>query len=84
MASLIAVMVLAMSHRQTPVEPLMQDIQSWVEVLGLLGVALVLPIRYLLMGMPTLVSALVQYSLGLTVYAIALWSIGEGGDEIFQ
>tara|TARA_B100000678_G_scaffold56149_2_gene45093 strand:+ start:1899 stop:2774 length:876 start_codon:yes stop_codon:yes gene_type:complete len=36
------------------------------------------------MGMPTLVSALVQYSLGLTVYAIALWSIGEGGDEIFQ
>ncbi|WP_172977776.1 hypothetical protein [Halomonas sp. THAF12] len=83
-ASLLAVMALAMSHRQTPDAPLVQDMQSWVEVLGLLGVALVPPIRYVLGAVPSLVSMLAQYCLGLTGYAIALWGIGAVGDETLQ
>lgn len=72
-------MSLAYGNRQTPAEPLMQQVLAMVEILGLLNV----------MGGPlirggTVSSMISRFIWELTAYMVALWMIGAAGDNAYR
>ncbi|WP_323004802.1 hypothetical protein [Denitromonas sp.] len=89
MGALLAVMGLTYSNRQSPAEPLVQQVLAMVEILGLVAVMVVPPLRDVLMtassgGWNTVSSMVSRFVWGLTAYTVALWMIGAAGDDAYR
>ncbi len=85
-ACLLVVMVFAYSTRKAPGEPFVQQVLLLVETLGLLVIVAIPAFRAVFsMGSEYALSSSIFRSVAsFTGYAIALWLIGEWGDDAYR